>query len=250
MCKLGLWPPTLVQERLQDKCRWEWNCFVQLWSSHKLCRASGELVVLPHWINYMYMTEMYVLVCSSPIITLAVQVVTVNRVFFLCPQDICLRQDGCQPINEIVDIILSFVSYIGIIVSIIALAMTITTMLAFKWVWKMVACLVNTDWSLSDWQCVYCMRIPENLEEKMLRCITSNFASLSSSCTLWLLPLWSLVHSTLLIFSTVDAFSCLSLFTTSRWWRWCGWGRRHSSCCRKLSLCLFDWQWHNLSLYP
>ena len=47
-------------------------------------------------------------------------------------QDICLRLEDCQPINPVVDKILSFVSYIGIIISIIGLVLTITTMLIFK----------------------------------------------------------------------------------------------------------------------
>lgn len=49
-------------------------------------------------------------------------------------QDICLRQEDCDPsiFNPVVDTILSFVSYIGIVLSIIGLILTIITMLAFK----------------------------------------------------------------------------------------------------------------------
>ena len=47
-------------------------------------------------------------------------------------QDICLRQEGCQPVIPVVEFIHSFVSYIGTIISIIGLILTIITMLVFK----------------------------------------------------------------------------------------------------------------------
>ena len=50
---------------------------------------------------------------------------------FMC-KDNCLRQDGCKPLNPIIDTLLTFISYIGIIISITGLILTIITILAFK----------------------------------------------------------------------------------------------------------------------
>ena len=49
-------------------------------------------------------------------------------------QDICLREEDCDLsiINPVVDTILSSISYIGIVLSVIGLVLTIITMLAFK----------------------------------------------------------------------------------------------------------------------
>lgn len=47
-------------------------------------------------------------------------------------QDVCSRQEDCEPINPVLDAILSYVSNIGIVLSIIGLILTIITMLAFK----------------------------------------------------------------------------------------------------------------------
>ena len=49
-------------------------------------------------------------------------------------QDVCLRQEDCE--SNALDLVfadtLTFVSYIGMIISIIALVLTIITLLAFK----------------------------------------------------------------------------------------------------------------------
>lgn len=47
-------------------------------------------------------------------------------------QDVCLRQEDCKPVNKHVDRVLSYISYIGIVVSIIGLVLTIATLLAIK----------------------------------------------------------------------------------------------------------------------
>ena len=47
------------------------------------------------------------------------------------PQDICLRQEDCAERSE-VDVALTFISYVGMSVSIVSLFITITTLLTFK----------------------------------------------------------------------------------------------------------------------
>ena len=47
-------------------------------------------------------------------------------------QDICLRQEDCQPIDDVEDTVLTVISYIGIALSIIGLILTIVTVLIFK----------------------------------------------------------------------------------------------------------------------
>ncbi len=46
-------------------------------------------------------------------------------------QDICLREEDCQS-NSAVDAILSYITYIGASMSLIGLALTVITMVAFK----------------------------------------------------------------------------------------------------------------------
>ena len=45
-------------------------------------------------------------------------------------QDICLRQEGCRPSR--LDTVLTIVTYVGMIVSIISLVLTLIILLAYK----------------------------------------------------------------------------------------------------------------------
>lgn len=47
-------------------------------------------------------------------------------------QDICLRQEDCEPSEPAVEQALTYISYIGTSVSIVCLVFTLVTLIAFK----------------------------------------------------------------------------------------------------------------------
>ena len=113
VCLMGLYHSRLDSKGVYYTSWKGWPHHVHLQPFDKFCRPCGNVSC----------NHMHILLCMQ-----------LNDVCDLQYQDICLREGDCERSRSRIDQPLTYISYIGISVSIVCLVFTLLTLLIFKYV--------------------------------------------------------------------------------------------------------------------